>query len=113
MIESILCNILAEQLSVPVVLEVPEEKPASYVVLEKTGSSRRNRIDHTTVAIQSIAQTLYEAAELNEKVKEVMFQLPYLSMSVSGAELDSDYNFTDVESKERRYQAVFYITYKE
>ena len=113
MIEVILCSVLEEQLSVPVMMEAPEEKPASYVVLQKTGSNRRNRIDHATVAIQSVAATLYEAAALNERVKEVMDQLPYLAVNVFGSQLNSDYNFTDIESKERRYQAVYDITYKE
>ncbi len=113
MIEKIVLNALQNELSIPVVMEVPEDKPASYVVLDKTGSQRSNRIDRATFAVQSIAPTLYQAASLNEQVKAVMDQLPYLAQDVFGAELDSDYNFTDTETKERRYQAVYIITYKE
>ncbi len=113
MIETIVLEALENELSVPVVFEAPEEKPARYVVLEKTGSQRTNRIDSAIFAIQSIAGSLYEAAALNEEVKAVMDQLPYLAEEVFGAELNSDYNFTDTETKERRYQAVYNITYKE
>lgn len=113
MIETIIVSILTENLSVPVYMEAPEEKPDAYVVLMKTGSRRINRLDHATFAAQSIAPTLYEAATLNEQVKALMDQLPYLSANVFGSALNSDYNFTDMESKERRYQAVYNITFKE
>ena len=113
MIETIVLNALSAALSVQVVMEVPEEKPESYVVLEKTGSYRGNRVDHATFAVQSIAPTLFQAAALNERVKTVMDQLPYLAEEVFRSELNSDYNFTDIETKERRYQAVYNITYKE
>ena len=113
MIEVVIRDALLTELTVPVVFETPENKPESYVVLEKTGSQRNNRLDRATFAIQSVAPTLYEAAALNESVKVVMDQLPYLAANVFSAALNSDYNFTDPESKERRYQAVYIITYKE
>lgn len=113
MIEAIVLAVLDSQLSVPVYMEVPENKPSSYVVLDKTGSQRINRIDRATFAVQSIAETLLDAASLNETVKAVMDQLPYLTEEIFSAELNSDYNFTNTATKERRYQAVYIITYKE
>ena len=47
---------------------------------------------------------------LNEQVKEVVEQMIELP-EISGIELNSDYNFTDEETKEYRYQAVFDINY--
>lgn len=114
MIETIVLNILTSQLTtVPIYMEVPENKPTSYVVLEKTGSRQVNRIDSATFAVQSIAGSLYAAASLNQTVKGVMDRLPELSENIFSAALDSDYNFTNTETKERRYQAVYNITYKE
>ena len=113
MIETVLLNYLIEKLDVPVYMEAPEHKPGTYVLIEKTGSRRRNRIDTATVAIQSIAPTLYGAAFLNESVKGALALLPDEERDVFRAEPDSDYNFTDTETKERRYQAVYHITYKE
>lgn len=113
MIETVIRAVLAERLPVPAVLEVPEDRPARYVVLEKTGSARINRVDHATFAVQSVAPTLYEAAALNEAVKAVMNRLPYLADCVFRSALNSDYNFSDTETKERRYQAVYDITYQE
>ena len=113
MIEITLKTYLEGVLSEPVVLEVPHPAPAKYVVLDKTGSSRENTIDTATFAIQSVAQTLYEAAELNERVKDAMEELPWAAASVFKAALNSDGNFTNTATKERRYQAVYHITYKE
>ena len=54
--------------------------------------------------------SLYEAAVLNDKVKEAMRDIVKLP-SVSSCELNSDYNFTYTAMKAYRYQAVFVITY--
>lgn len=113
MIETVILTALNNALSVPAYMEVPEEKPDSYVVIEKTGSQKVNRVDSATFAVQSIAGTLYEAASLNEDVKAVLDGLPDTTSEVFAAELNSDYNFTNTETKERRYQAVYNITYKE
>ena len=47
---------------------------------------------------------------LNEEVKAAMDSLVTLD-SVSGAALNSDYNFTDTQTKMHRYQAVYEITH--
>ena len=69
MIETTVLNYLKEALTVPVRMEVPEDPPNRYVVLEKTGSSRTNRLNTATIAAQSYAESLVEAAKLNEEVK--------------------------------------------
>ena len=53
---------------------------------------------------------MYKAAELNEKVKAAMERLIELD-SVSKCELNTDYNFTDTDKKQYRYQAVFDVVY--
>lgn len=53
---------------------------------------------------------MYEAAKLNEELKEIVEQLVILD-EISGVSLNSDYNFTDTETKEYRYQAVFDINH--
>lgn len=110
MIETTILNYLKSKLSVNVYTEIPADPPASFVVFEKTGSSRDNRLDKATVAFQSYADSLYNAAELNEEVKEVvegMIELPCISKCY----LNSDYNFTDTAIKQYRYQALYVITY--
>ena len=88
----------------------PEEKPDTYIIVEKTGNSRENKINTATIAIQSYAPTLLEAARLNEAVKEAMDNIITLE-TVSSCKLQNDYNFTNTATKQPRYQAVFAITH--
>lgn len=111
MIEKVLLDYLNGALEVPVYMEESkEEKPGSYVLIEKTGSRKRNRISQATFALQSYAGSLYDAAALNEEVKAAMEDAVMLS-EISRAALVSDYNFTDKEKKRYRYQAVYDITH--
>lgn len=110
MIEKIMIDYLTDALSVPVYLERPVEPPDEYVIIQKTGSSKVNQICSATLAFQSYAKSLYNAAVLNETVKaavEASVTLP----EISRAKLNSDYNFTNTASKQYRYQAVFDITH--
>jgi hypothetical protein len=91
-------------------MEMPEDPTGQFVIIEKTGSSDTNRITKANFAIQSYADTLYEAAALNERVKEAMDSMLELG-TISKVELNSDYNFTDTDLKAYRYQAVFVLTY--
>lgn len=104
-------NAKAEQGIIPkTYVSIPEVKKPStsyeFIVLEKTGSSVDNHIITSTIAFQSFADTLYKAAVVNEKVKEVM-QMCVDDDVVIQARLNSDYNFTDQSTKQPRYQAVF------
>lgn len=111
MIEQRLLEYLNSSLSpVPCYMEMPEDPTGKFVIIEKTGSSVTNRITKANFAIQSYADTLYEAAELNERVKEAMDSMLELG-TISKVELNSDYNFTDTDLKAYRYQAVFVLTY--
>lgn len=110
MIETTVLDYLSSVLPEPCSLEVPERPPVRFVVLEKTGSSRKNFINTATFAVQSYAPSLFEAAELNERVKAAMDELILLP-DIFSAKLDSDYNFTDTTTKQYRYQAVYNITY--
>lgn len=110
MIEQLIFEYLRETLEVSVFMEEPEEKPGTYVLLEKTGSGRKNYVFQATLAIQSYAPTLYEAACLNEEVKRAMITCTTLG-DVCSCELNSDYNFTDQETHRNRYQAVFELVH--
>lgn len=110
MIEKIVYDYLSEALTVPVRLEVPENPPERFVLLEKTGSGVENHIYSATIAVQSWAETLFEAAELNEQVKAAMDEIVRLP-EICRCRLNSDYNFTDTATKRYRYQAVFDIVH--
>jgi len=108
MIEALILTHLNSQLTEPVFLEKPETTPKRYVLFEKTGSGRSNRLLSSSFAFQSYAESLYEAVALNEKLKVAVDSLIYLD-EIGSVKLNSDYNFTDTVNKKYRYQAVYDI----
>ena len=110
MVEETIMNYISKTLAVPVHMERPENEPISYVLIEKTGSNTTNHIESATLAIQSYAASMYEAAALNCRVKEAMKNSAMLP-EISRCDCNSDYNYTDTTKKKYRYQAVFDIVY--
>lgn len=110
MIELAIKAYLDEQMSVPVFLEKPDPAPVRFVLFEKTGSGRVNRLESSTFAFQSYAESMYQAALLNTEVKEVVDGLVNLN-EVGSVRLNSDYNYTDTTTKNYRYQAVYDISH--
>lgn len=113
MIETILYNFLSEKLSTPVYTEIPSNPPSSFYLIEKTGGSQKNNIKRATVTIQSYGTSLYNAASLNEILKETILAADGLIMldSIVSVNLTADYNFTDTTTKKHRYQAVLEIVH--
>lgn len=112
MIEKVVRDFLAQRLNVPVYTETPEEIPQRYVIIEKTGSGKANRVNHATIAIKSHAETMYQASVLNDNAKDAMNALIEIQ-TISKSELNSDYNYTNTTDKHYRYQAVYNIVYVE
>ena len=110
MILAKLIDYLGTQLSgVYVGVEAPKQK-TGYVLIDQTGSSTRDHITTTTIAIQSYGASLYDAMLLNEQVKTVMAGFVATS-EVASVRLQTDYNFTNTETKQYRWQAVYQITH--
>ena len=110
MIEQIVRDYLEEQLGIPVRMEEEAGLPEEYIVVEKTGSGQTNHIKRATLAVQSYSSSLYQAASLNERVKEAMEKIIEMD-DISKCELNSDYNYTDTARKKYRSQAVFDIVH--
>ncbi|MBR4406076.1 MAG: hypothetical protein IKT30_06850 [Bacteroidaceae bacterium] len=91
-------------------MEQPAKKPSAFYLMEKTAGGQSDKINQATIAIQSYADTLYDAALMNETIKAAMTDAIELD-EVSRVEINSDYNFTDPTTKQYRYQAVFVVTY--
>lgn len=108
MIELIVKNYLSTKLEIPIVFEHQKNLPKRFILIQKTSGSRENFLNSSTIAIQSYAESMFESAKLNEKIKNLMYDLITVS-EVSKVSLNSDYNHTDLETKEYRYQAVFDI----
>lgn len=109
-IEYILLEYLITNMQVPCYMEEPDTIEDRYIIIEKTGSSKKNFINSATFAIQSYGATMEQAVDLNEAVKAVMDEF-WKHHAVYSCKLNSDYNFTDTETKRYRYQAVYVITY--
>lgn len=111
MIEEILYKFLREKFpGTKVYSEIPNAPEGEYIAFERTGGGESEHIKNATIAIQSVSNSLLKAASLNEKVKVAMADMDSLP-DICSADLNSDYNFTDPESKKYRYQAVFEIIY--
>ena len=94
----------------PTYTEIPKEKPERYIVFERTGSREMNHITEATIAIQSFGSSLLDTIQVNEAVKRHMDHFADLP-EICNCRLNSDYNFTDTETKKYRYQAVYDIKY--
>ena len=67
--------------------ERPNEIPSEYILIDKTGSSVDNKIMTSTIAIQSVSDSMqngsmFGAMSLNEEVKDAMDQ--YLDQAILG-----------------------------
>mgnify|MGYP000010793793 FL=1 len=110
MIETVILKYLTGKMKVPVSMEKTDKTVKRYVLMEKTGSSRSDFINTATIVFQSYAESRYEAAKLNEELITNMDNIIELS-EISKSALNSDYDYTDTQTKEYRYQAVYNIVY--
>ena len=89
MIEVALRKYLEENLSVPVVMEHPKKPASKFVLLQLADGGQINYVDAATFFVTVYADSLYEAAEIKEQVKDLLFdavQLPGISKSSIGQE---------------------------
>ena len=92
--------------------EVPVNPPSEYIVIEKTASGEANKIHSAMIAVQSYSKTsLLTAASINKAVVDAMEVMAETVAEVYSSKLNTDYNFTDPDTKEYRYQAVFNLYY--
>lgn len=110
MIEITVLDYMSNNLPVPVYMEFPSDPDNRFVVLRKGGSERENLVDTSTFVADSYAESLLEAAKLNEQVKAALDSLIELD-TISGSKHGGDYPFYDTKNKRYRYQAVQNITH--
>lgn len=94
-----------------VFVEEPKGAGTKFVLVEKTGGTESVGLNSATLTVQAYGGTRYEAAELNEMVKEAMYKMAESNGITTKVELNSDYNFTDLNTKRYRFQSVYDITY--
>lgn len=107
-IEQIVIDYLSEHLEVPVYAEVPNPRPESFVIVERTGGPHKTiGMDQPLMAIQAWAKTRAKAADLAYEVDAVIFSLQDENGRVTYVDRNSFYNYPDEESGTNRYQLVY------
>lgn len=91
-------------------MERPKTRPERFVLIEVTGQRKSENIYYTTVAVQSYAESLYFAAQLDDAIGQIMDGITELD-EIASVELNSSYNFTDGSTGEHRYQSVFALVH--
>ena len=89
---------------------IPNDRPGSFVVIERTGGNIENLIKQGMFVADCYGSTVLEAAQLCENVIELMMGLPE-HKEVASVRLNSHYNDTDTALHEYKYGALFEITY--
>lgn len=111
MIEEKLYAYLTSKLSVPVRFEKRPNDAAPFCVIQRTsGSDLAPGTSDCTFAIQSYGSSIKDAGTINENVKAAM-RLFSQEKNVSRCVLNTDSYQPDLNRKEFRYQAVFFIVY--
>ena len=90
--------------------ENPPSPPSEYVVVQKISENQQNLIRYATVAVQSNADTLIDAMELNDAISDCMLNIVKLK-KFGSCKLDNSYPYTNTSIKQYRYQSVFRIVY--
>ena len=110
-IEKTVLEYLQEQLNTADVYpEIPEEIPDTFIVIDVIDRGKADHIDAVTMEIWSYAKTKYEAALLDEQVREAMDNmavLPEIGSSTIGGGNDSN----DKALKRYRYRCYYNIYY--
>lgn len=94
---------------VDVYLETPETLPASFIVFRLADRGKENQINAVTLEMMSYAPSKYEAALLDEKLRDAMdniITLPDISCRFGGGN-DSP----DTSLKKYRYRCYYNLYY--
>lgn len=114
LIEATVIGFLSSQLYTnDVYAERPIDLPAEYYIVEKTAAGEENHIQKATVAVQSISSvSLLNAATMSKAAEKAMKSITSIA-GIGKCQLNSAYNFTNPETREYRYQAIFDLYYVE
>lgn len=113
MIEDYTLRYLSAQLDgVPGAIGQPSPLPPTCFAIKKTDAETTNMIPTDTLSIYAYAPSEYEAAQLNERIKQAMLAMAE-QPEICSVKLYTDFSSPDTEVKSPRYQAIFYVTYYE
>ena len=111
MIEDYTLHYLSNQLDgVPGAIGRPSPLPPTCFAIKKTDAETSNMIPTDTLSIYAYAPSEYEAAQLNERIKEAM-QAMASQDAICNVAFYTDFSVDDTEYKVPRYQSIYNVTY--
>lgn len=110
MIELTVKDFLQRKLAQRVYMEFPADPPKRFFLLRRSGQGREDLLETSTLVLDAYAESLLEAARLNEQGKTALDDLTELD-EVTSSNRSGDYPTEDVQNKRYRYQAVQTITH--
>ena len=110
LIETTIRNYLIEKIpNVPIEVEAPKNE-SKFVVLTVIDRGKENLINAVTVEFDSYGESKFEAAELDEMVREAMEEIVELG-SIFSSKIGGGNEAFDDELKKDYYRAYFNLTY--
>lgn len=111
MIEVAIRDYLAEKIDpIPVLMEQPQRPPIEYVLLRLVDSGVVNKVDAATFFVTVRSDTLYNAAQLRDSVKDALFDViseDFITSSTLGGESAQ----TDSANNVYQYELTFNFYY--
>ena len=102
--QAMLMDYLRTHLSCEVVAQVPSKRPASFVLVERTGGRYTRFADYPDFAVQAWGLSKAEASALAQTVAKLIDDWPAAVSAVAEASVESIYDFTDPDSRTPRFQ---------
>lgn len=96
--------------NIPVVMEHPKSPEKKFILLQIADSGQINHIDMATFFVTVYAETLYEAAEIKEKVKDLLLDAVSLQ-GITKATLGQEQAATDSANHLYQYNLTFNFYY--
>ena len=111
MIEVTIRDYLTEKLEyVSVLMEQPKNPPIEYVILQLVDSGKINHIDAATFFITVRSNSLYNAAQLRDRVKDALFDAITLDC-ITNSSLGGESASTDSTNHVYQYTLTFNFYY--
>lgn len=109
LIEPIVLSYLQAK-GIPAFCEVPANRSDEFVVMFRRDSGKENHINAVTLEFRSYAPSKYEAALLDERVKEAMESITELD-EISASRFGGGNDAPDTATKSYRYRCYFNLFY--
>lgn len=111
MIEDYTLRYLSAQLDgVPGAIGQPSPLPPTCFAIKKTDAETTDMIPTDTLSIYAYAPSEYEAAQLNERIKQAMLAMAGQD-AICNVAFYTDFSDDDTEYKVPRYQSIYNVTY--